>query len=70
MMENQTFIANLWPILSTQTDYYEGTLSTSTRLIFLKNMISSSQKDNRMIFIGFIFYIRIVIIANSQLDRD
>jgi len=33
-------------------------------------MISSSQKDNRMIFIGFIFYIRIVIIANSQLDRD
>jgi len=32
MMENQTFIANLWPTFLAQTDYYEGTLSTSTRL--------------------------------------
>jgi len=49
MIINHTFIAFKWSNKRPKTAYYEGTLSTSKRLIFIKLLISMYKIINNLI---------------------
>jgi len=55
MIKNHAFIAFNWPATRPKTGYYEGTLSTSKRLIFIKLLISVYKYLNRLIYSDFYF---------------